>query len=91
MTGYIASISPPDTVDVLTGGRVVTTIPVTMDTGSEAFNPVVLHLQSGINTITFHGRNALGHIPGDSRSLAIAIYDLQLASNGNVPLCALRS
>jgi hypothetical protein len=91
LTGYIASATPPDTVDVLSGGSVVTTIPVTVGTGREAFDPIMLHLQSGINTITFHSHNAPGHIKGDSRNLAIALYDLQIASNSNVPVCALRS
>jgi hypothetical protein len=91
MTGYIASATPPDTVDVLVGGRVVTTIPVTMHTGREEFDPVVLHLQSGVNTITFHSHNPPRRVKGDSRNLAIAIYGLQIASNGNVPVCALRS
>jgi hypothetical protein len=91
ITGYIASATPPDTVDVLSGGSVVTTIPVTVRTGREAFDPIVLHLQSGINTITFHSHNAPGRIKGDSRDLAIAIYDLQIASTSNVPVCTLRS
>ncbi len=87
MTGYIASATAPDTVDVLVGGKLVTTISVTMPAGREEFDPVVLDLQSGVNTITFHSHNAPGHIKGDSRDLAIAIYDLQFASTGNVPVC----
>jgi hypothetical protein len=91
LTGYIASVRVPDVVDVLIDGRAAATISVHVRTGFEAFDPIVLHLQSGINTITFHSRNAPGHIKGDSRSLATAVYDLQLASSGNVPVCALRS
>jgi hypothetical protein len=91
ITGYIASATPPDSVDVLSGGRVVTTIPVTVRTGREAFDPIMLHLQSDINTITFHSHNAPERIKGDSRDLAIAIYNLQIASTSNVPVCTLRS
>jgi hypothetical protein len=91
MTGSIASITPPDTVDVLVGGTEVATIPVTMHNGREAFDPVVLHLQSGVNTITFHSHNPSGHAKSDPRDLAIAVYNLQIAANGNIPVCALRS
>jgi hypothetical protein len=91
LTGYIVSARAPDAVDVLVGGNVVYTIPVHVNTGFEAFKPIPLHLQSGVNTITFDSHNAPGHIKGDTRSLAMAIYDLQITSNGNVPVCALRS
>jgi hypothetical protein len=91
LTGYIAATQVPDAVDVVVGGNIVYTIPVHVSTGFEAFEPIPIHLQSGVNTITFDSHNAPGHIKGDTRSLATAIYDLQLASNGNVPVCALRS
>jgi hypothetical protein len=91
LTGYIASTRAPDAVDVVVGGNIVYTIPVHVSTGFEAFEPIPIHLQSGLNTITFDSHNAPGHIKGDTRTLATALYNLQLASNGNVPVCALRS
>jgi hypothetical protein len=76
LDGEIASIQPPNTVEILVNGIHQARI----DNNSSAPSPIPplpLHLKAGDNVVDFVSRNQGIRVPNDDRVLAIAIRNLR--------------
>ena len=90
LSGEIDSIQRPNDVDVLLNGQSVTRFKTDWSEWAlKPFTPLTLTLKTGPNTIALISHNPPITPTNDTRALAIAIKDLQLATD-NHQLCKIQ-
>lgn len=86
LRGEIVSIQQPNEVEILLDGKPVGAVEI-KQAGWQRFGPVHLSLSRGVNWIELVSGNSSTQIPGDTRSLAIALMDPTLTLAEGVTIC----
>ena len=80
LDGLLASIKPPNTIDILLNG--INQVQFETPSPGISFQGLSLHLPKGGNAIQFMSRNPAIQPPGDTRLLTFSLRNLRIKAGG---------